>query len=208
MPVTSEWSSPRAGGPEERPHAPPVVALAASAGSLDALVAVLASLPASFPAAVVVCHSSPPHRSDLADILGRRTALRVKEAEEGDMLFAGVAYIVPPDRRLLLNADGTLSLSQAAKAHFVRPSAEPTLQSLAAALQEQAVVLAGGGRDGLLGVCLVKRAGGTVITQDEASRALGMPGAAIATRWVDVVLALGDVAPVLAGLAGKWDAAA
>ena len=62
-----------------------IVALAASAGGLMALSSVLSGLPADFPATlVIVQHLDPRHRSLMADILSRRTSLRVKQAEEGD----------------------------------------------------------------------------------------------------------------------------
>src|ERR1044071_2261865 len=79
-----------------------IVALAASAGGLRALSQVLAALPAKFPAAIVVVqHLDPRHRSLMADILSRRTALQVRQAEEGEMLRHGTVFIAPPDRHLL-----------------------------------------------------------------------------------------------------------
>src|SRR5919198_26724 len=102
-----------------------VVALAASAGGLNALTQVLASLPQAFPAAlVVVQHLDPRHRSLMAEILARRTELSVKEAVEGDALRAGCALIAPPNRHLLVNADRTVKLTQTERVHFVRPSAD------------------------------------------------------------------------------------
>src|SRR3954466_3448347 len=96
-----------------------VVALAASAGGLNALTHVLEALPANFPAAlVVVQHLDPRHRSLMADILSRRTALRVKQAESTDHIEAGTAYIAPPNRHLLVNADGTVLLTQTELVHF------------------------------------------------------------------------------------------
>jgi two-component system, chemotaxis family, protein-glutamate methylesterase/glutaminase len=101
-----------------------VVALAASAGGLTALTNVLSALPAEFPAAIaIVQHLDPRHRSLMADILSRHTALEVKQAEEGDCLASGVVYIAPPNRHLLVNGDGTLSLTQSELVHFLRPSA-------------------------------------------------------------------------------------
>lgn len=101
-----------------------VVAIAASAGGLKALSVVLAALPAEFPAAVaVVQHVDPRHRSLMATILSRRTVLTVKEAEEGDLLRPATVFIAPPNRHLLVNADGTLSLTSSELVHFVRPSA-------------------------------------------------------------------------------------
>jgi two-component system, chemotaxis family, protein-glutamate methylesterase/glutaminase len=108
------------------PHFPgaafDIVALASSAGGLGALSRILAMLPAAFPAAlVIVQHLGPRHRSMLADILNRRTPLRVKQAEEGDQLYPGAVYIAPPNHHLLVNLDGSLALSLAAKVHFLRP---------------------------------------------------------------------------------------
>src|SRR5262245_19912901 len=102
-----------------------IVALAASAGGLKALTEVLAALPEDFPSAIVVMHHlDPRHRSLMADILGKRTSLRVTEAQEGDRLKPGQAFIAPPNRHLLVNPDATLSLSQSEMVHFVRPSAD------------------------------------------------------------------------------------
>ena len=89
-----------------------VIALAASAGGLTALSTVLSMLPSDFPAAlVVVQHLAPRHRSLMAEILSRRTSLPVKQAEEGDCLKPGKVFIAPPNRHLLVNSNGTLSLT-------------------------------------------------------------------------------------------------
>jgi two-component system chemotaxis response regulator CheB len=86
--------------------------MAASASGLRALGRVLAALPADFPAAIVVVqHLDRHHPGLLAEILGRAAALRVKQAEDGERLQPGAVYIAPPDRHLLVNPDGTLSLS-------------------------------------------------------------------------------------------------
>src|SRR5689334_6363854 len=109
-----------------------LVAVAASAGGLKAISEVVAGLPRDFPAALaVVQHLDPRHRSLLAEILSRRTLLRVKEAVEGDRLACGIAYIAPPDRHLLVNPDGSLSLSRTKLVHFVRPSADLLFESAA-----------------------------------------------------------------------------
>jgi two-component system chemotaxis response regulator CheB len=181
-----------------------VVALAASAGGLQALTEVLSHLPPDFPAAtVVVQHLDRRHRSLMANILSRRTRLIVKEAEEGDALRPGAVYIAPPDQHLLVNRGGTLSLSHTELVHFVRPSADLLFESVAASLKDRAiaVVLTGSGSDGSMGVQAVKKMGGTVIAQDEAtSEVFGMPHAAIQTGSVDFVLPLDEIAPALVSL--------
>jgi len=178
-----------------------IVALAASAGGLKALTEVLAALPRDFPAAlVVVQHLDPRHRSLMAEILGRRTALLIKEAREGDALERGLALIAPPNRHLLVNPDRTVSLSQSELVHFVRPSADLLFESTAASYKERAiaVVLTGSGRDGAMGVKAIKKMGGTVIVQDEkTAEFFGMPGAAQQTGLVDFILPLAEIAPAL-----------
>jgi two-component system chemotaxis response regulator CheB len=181
-----------------------VVVVAASAGGLSAISEAVSSLPTGFPAAVlVVQHLDPRHRSLMADILDRRTAMRVKQAAEGDPLQAGTVYVAPPDRHLLLNPDGRVSLSQSELVHFVRPSADLLFESAAASFRERAiaVVLTGTGVDGSMGVRAIKKMGGTVIAQDaESSEFFGMPSAAIETGDVDFVLGLKEISPALISL--------
>lgn len=178
-----------------------IVAIAASAGGLNAISEVLAGLPADFPAAIaIVQHLDPRHRSLMADILSRRTPLAVKQAEEGDVLQAGTVYIAPPNRHLLVNPDSTLSLTQSELVHFVRPSADLLFDSVAASYKAAAiaVVLSGTGNDGAMGVQAIDKMGGTVIAQDQAtSEFFGMPSTAIHTGAVDFILPLSEIAPAL-----------
>lgn len=178
-----------------------VVGIAASSGGLSALTRVLSVLPADFAAPIlIVQHLDPRHRSLLAEILGHRIPLSVTEAREGDRLSAGRVYVAPPDRHLLVRADGVLALSDAARVRYVRPAADLLFQSLAESWGggAVAVVLSGRGQDGADGVREVHRQGGTVIVQDEATADFfGMPGAAIETGDVDRVLPLDAIAPAL-----------
>jgi two-component system, chemotaxis family, protein-glutamate methylesterase/glutaminase len=186
-----------------------VVAIAASAGGLNALGLVLSGLPDVFPAAVlVVQHLDPRHPSFLADILKRRTALQVKEAEDGERLRLGTVFIAPPNRHLLVNPDATIALTQSELVHFVRPSADLMFESVAAVFRDRAiaVVLSGTGSDGSMGIAAIKKMGGTVIAQDEkSSEFFGMPGAAIQTGNVDFTMPLGEIPPALVRLVAKGD---
>ncbi len=174
-----------------------VVAFAASAGGVQALTKVLSGLPADFPAAIVIVqHVDPRHRSLMAEIIGRRTDLKVKEAAQGDVLSPGTVYTAPPNRHLLVNPDGTLSLTQSELVHFVRPSADLLFESVAASYKDRAiaVVLSGTGVDGSMGIRAIKKMGGTTIVQDEKSSEFsGMPGAAIETGAVDFILPLNEI---------------
>jgi two-component system, chemotaxis family, protein-glutamate methylesterase/glutaminase len=181
-----------------------VVAIAASAGGLQAVGAVLALLPADFQAAiVVVVHISPNHPSHLAQLLGGRTPLPVKQAAEGNRLCPSTVFVAPPDRHVVVQPGGVLSLSEAAKVHHARPSAEPLFASLAEVYGDNAiaVVLTGGLNDGSTGVGIVKRMGGQTIAQNEAtSQDFSMPRSAIATGNVDSVLPLNEIADCLVRL--------
>jgi len=178
-----------------------IVAVAASAGGLNALTHVLHALPDDFAAAIVVVqHLDPRHRSLMAEILGRRTGLKVKEALHGDKVEAGTVMIAPPNNHLLVNQDGSLTLTQTELVHFLRPSADLLFESTAAAYRERAiaVVLSGSGSDGAMGVKAIKKMGGTVIVQDrQSSEFAGMPGAAQQTGMVDFVLPLQEIALAL-----------
>ena len=184
-----------------------IVAVATSAGGLHALTNILTTLPADFPVPVVVVqHLDPRHRSLMAEILGRVTALTIKQAQEGDRLAPGTVYIAPPDRHLLVNPDRTLSLSQSELVHFLRPSADLLFESVAASHRERAiaVILTGTGSDGTMGVQAIKKMGGTVIVQDPGKRRVsGMPAAAIHTGLADMIVPLKDMAGTLSKLVSK-----
>jgi two-component system chemotaxis response regulator CheB len=129
----------------------------------------------------------------------------VHEASDGMEVEPGHVYLAPPDRHLLVNRDGTISLTQSELVNFVRPSADLLFESVAAAYGERAiaVVLTGTGHDGSMGVTAIKQRGGTVIAQDEASSDFfGMPSAAIRTGTVDFVLALDEIPNALQTLVG------
>ncbi len=184
-----------------------VVALASSAGGIAAISHILESLPPGFPAAIVVVqHLDPRHRSLMAEILRRRTPLEVVQAAEGDRIRPGTVHIAPPDRHLLVNRDGSLSLSHSELVHFVRPSADLLFESVAASYQERAiaVVLTGTGSDGSLGVGAIKKMGGTVIAQDqESAEFFGMPAAAIKSGHADFVLRLEEIPSALTTLVAE-----
>lgn len=194
--------------PRRIPSSPyDIVAMAASAGGIRALTRVISGLSNAMPASLVILlHLDPEHRSHLAKILARATSLPVKEAEHGDRLVRGTAYVAPPDHHLLVGPNGRLRLTQTEFVHFVRPSADLLFESVAASYGERAiaVVLSGTGVDGANGVRAIATKGGFVIAQDEASSEFfGMPGAAIRTGEVDRILPLDEIAPSLLGLMGQ-----
>ncbi|MFP5275189.1 chemotaxis protein CheB [Coleofasciculus sp.] len=178
-----------------------VVAIAASAGGLKALSQVLSDLPTDFPAAVLVLqHLERTHPSLMAEILRRRISLPIKQTEEGDNLSPGQVYIAQPNYHVLVNSDGTLSLTQSSTVNFVRPSADVLFESLAKSYRDRAiaVVLTGTGKDGKQGVQAIAKMGGMVISQDqETAEHFGMPSSAIDTGIVNLILPLPEIAETL-----------
>jgi two-component system chemotaxis response regulator CheB len=114
-----------------------VMGPAKSAGGLKNRSYVLPGLPTDFPASVlVVRRPCPDHPSLLADILGRRTALMVKQTMDGDMLRPATGFTPVPDRHPQARPDGTVS--QATRVPFVRPLSDIAfaLRTLAGGLGE------------------------------------------------------------------------
>ncbi|GAA5073918.1 chemotaxis protein CheB [Nocardia iowensis] len=181
-----------------------VVAVASSAGGITALFRVLGALPADLPVPVlVVQHLDPRHKTVLAELVSRRTELRVKLATAGELVEAGTVYIAPPNQHLLVEPPGILALSGSELVHFVRPSADLLFESVAGAYGSRAIacVLTGSGSDGATGVSAIKSRGGTVLVQDpDEAEFQGMPRAAVATGDADIVVPLEDIADVIRGL--------
>jgi two-component system chemotaxis response regulator CheB len=183
----------------------PVVALVCSAGGLDALIRVLEPLPADLPAAVIVLqHMSPDHRSELAAVLDRRTALPVAAATDGALLTAGRVLVAPAGYHTLVTAEEVVTLIPSGGLPPYRPSADLLLTTLALAVGDRliAVVLSGRGNDAATGASVVHRFGGTVIASTAAtSTQQAMPQAAVdRDDAVDHVVALPDIAALLTAL--------
>jgi two-component system chemotaxis response regulator CheB len=187
-----------------------VIALGASAGGVDALSAVVASLPADIDAAVlVVLHISPRGPSVLPEILQRASGLPTKHAVDGEILATGHIYVAPPDRHLAIDGD-LLRVTDGPRENGVRPSVDVLFRSVARHFGERAivVVLSGMLDDGTAGAIEVKRRLGTVVVQDPAEAMFpAMPTSAAAHSAPDHVVALSAIGPLLGELAAKWSSA-
>ena len=187
-----------AGAPIQRPR---IVAIAASTGGPAALQRILSELPARYPVPVVlVQHIAQGFADGFVAWLGSVCSLRVKRAEHGELLAPYTVYVAPGDEHVGVTSR-TVQLSRAAPIGGFRPSATHLFESVSAAFGSASVnvILTGMGRDGVDGLHAVRRRGGRVIAQDEAtSIVFGMPGAAIASGVVDQVLPLGGIAAELA----------
>jgi len=178
--------------------------MGASAGGLTALVTVLASLPDPFPVAIaLVLHLSPDHRSYLPEVLSRGAGRQVVWAKDGSPMRAGAIYAAPPGRHVVIDDHGETLLTTSRRVHFSRPSVDRLFTSAARTFGRRviAVVLTGTGIDGAAGALVVRRAGGVVIAQDEASSEyFSMARETIESGAATFVLPLGAIAAVVARL--------
>jgi len=180
-----------------------VVVVGASAGGVEALIALVAGLPPELPAAVCVVLHTPPHAtSHLPQILGRSGPLPVAHATHGAPLLAGRIFIAPPDHHLLVRP-GQLEVGRGPRENRSRPAIDPLFRSAARAYGSRAiaVVLSGTLDDGATGLLSVRAHGGTLIVQDPADALYdGMPLAALRAVRPDHVLPLAGIAPLLVDL--------
>ncbi len=183
---------------------PRLIVIAASAGSLPAIIDVLAPLPPDLPAAIALVQhrgASDPHV--LIDLLARRTRLRVVHAEDGAVFEAGTVYVCPPGVHMV--AEHSIRLIEGPRVRFVQPNADMMFHSVGRTYGEGAigVVLSGCGTDAAAGSLAIAAAGGTVLAQDDATSQFSeMPQAARTAGAVDQVLAPAQIARELQRLLG------
>jgi two-component system chemotaxis response regulator CheB len=182
-----------------------VIVVAASAGGHAIVRRFLSSLPAPFDIPIVlVQHLSPQFPSMLAQLLGRWTALPVKEVEDGEALLSGMVYVAPPDHHVVIDDAHRLRLTSAPREHWVRPSADPLFDSAALAFGEGVlgVILTGNGSDGATGAVSIRKAGGLVMVQDpDTADYSSMPRAALRIGAVDFVVPPDGLASAVTSLA-------
>ncbi|MES2035736.1 MAG: chemotaxis protein CheB [Pseudomonadota bacterium] len=159
------------------------VVIGASAGAVQALLAILPALPASYPLPVlVVVHVPPDRRNVLVPLLQGKCRLAVKEAEDKEPALAGTIYLAPSDYHLLVETGGSLALSTEAPVNYSRPSIDVLFESAADAYGPAlaGVILTGANHDGAAGLKAVADAGGAVVVETpEDAYAKAMPRAAL-----------------------------
>jgi two-component system chemotaxis response regulator CheB len=185
------------------------VAIGTSTGGPVALATVLPKLPASFPLPILIVQHMPPgFTKALADRLNAASAITVVEGQHGMRLEPGTAIIAPAGQQLTLRRNGA-SVEVRLEADTRKSLHVPSVDVLATAVGETfgaaslGVILTGMGHDGVSGLAVIKKNGGYVIGQDEASAVVyGMPRAAAVAGLVDRVVPLADVARALCEVAG------
>jgi two-component system chemotaxis response regulator CheB len=184
-----------------------IVAIGGSTGGPAAIVEILRGLPAGFPIPIIlVLHISTPFGAAFAEWLDGQSKLRVRYAEDGELLPAlGQAGVImaPPGLHLVVE-HGRLRLTCDRERNSCRPSVDVLFESLAKELGEDttACLLTGMGKDGANGLLALRHAGALTFAQDEASSVVfGMPKEAIMMGAVCQVLPLDQIAQTLAAVA-------
>lgn len=203
-------SSPHLPAPLPPPPAPApepssradLVLIGLSTGGPTALAAVVPALPQNLPAPVIIVQHMPPvFTRSLAASLDAKSALQVKEADDGDLLAPGAVYLAPGGKQLRLvvspSGERRLRVTDDPPEHSCKPAVDYLFRSVAnqGVKNVLAVVMTGMGKDGTVGARLLKRIGARIVAQDEATSVVfGMPKSAIDAGVVDKVCALGEIA--------------
>jgi two-component system, chemotaxis family, protein-glutamate methylesterase/glutaminase len=180
-----------------------IVVVGASAGGVEALTDLTASLPGDLPAAVfVVLHLPATGTSALPEILRRHGPLPAAHVKDGEPIQPGRVYVAPPDHHVLLRT-GHVHLSRGPRENGHRPAIDPLFRSAAREYATRVIglVLSGALDDGTAGLLAIKSRGGTAVVQDPADALYpGMPGNALEHAQVDHVAAAASMGKLLARL--------
>ena len=186
------------------------VAIGISTGGPQALEYLLAQMPPDFPGTILVVQHMPSGFTEMfAKRLDELCALRVKEAQSGDVLQTGRVLICPGSRHMTvkrLPMGDVVVLNDDPLVNGHRPSVDVLFHSLAQEFGKMsvAVLMTGMGDDGAQGLGEVKKAGGMTIAQSEESCVVfGMPKAAIERGYATRVVGLEVLASTLQALCGR-----
>ena len=188
-------------------HKYKVIVIGVSTGGIKALKTILSVFPSKFALSVIiVMHRHKSTDGCLEQLLDNDCKMHVKQADEKEGITAGVVYVAPPNYHLLIEDDGTFSLSVEGAVNYARPSVDVVFESAAEAYGQGliGVILTGANKDGSEGLKKIKESGGLVIVQTpETSEVADMPEAAIASVKPDYVLPLERIGPFLKKLASE-----
>lgn len=177
------------------------VVIGASAGGVDALLAVLPGLPSTFSLPIVVVLHVPEGRpSLLAHLFGLRLPIAVREAADKEPIAPATVYFAPPGYHLSVEADRSFSLSCEAPVHFSRPSIDLLMESAADAYGPAlaGILLTGANFDGAAGLAKIRQCGGFTVVQNPAQAQVAtMPEAALRQHTPDLILDLKDIRSLL-----------
>lgn len=173
--------------------------IGASTGGTEAIKSFLLQMPSDCPGILITQHMPAGFTKSFANRLDSLCQISVKEAEDGERILPGHAYIAPGDKHLLLARSGAnyvTQLSDAPPVNRHKPSVDVLFDSAAALAGRNAigVILTGMGKDGAVGMLQMKNAGAHNFAQNEESCVVfGMPKEAVAHGGVDEVAHLHDL---------------
>ncbi len=174
------------------------VVIGASAGGFHALGKLIPKFPKEFSMPIfIVQHTSATSDNYLVRHLNKLSSLKVKEADEKEIIQSGYVYIAPPNYHLLIEEDHTLSLSTERKKNYSRPSIDILFETAAIAYNDSliGVVLTGANHDGANGLLEIKNAGGFCIVQHPKDAEVDtMPVSAIELAKPNKILKLDEIA--------------
>ena len=188
-----------------------IIAIGASTGGTEAIKDVLIHLPPDTPGIVITQHIPKLFSGAFARRMDACCQLSVCEAEDGQQVLRGHAYVAPGDKHLLLVRDGAryvCRLDDGPAVNRHKPSVDVLFRSVAQQAGRNAigVILTGMGKDGALGLKEMRDAGSRTIAQDEATSIVwGMPGEAVAAGAAADVLPLGEIHGRVLALADEMD---
>lgn len=183
------------------------IVIGSSAGGINALTKVLSVLPADFSLPIIIVqHLHPESGHHLPHILGTKSALKIKQADEKELIKKGWVYLAPPNYHLLIEEDFTFSLSLESPVNYSRPSIDVLFESAVYAYRQHliGIILTGANHDGSLGLKKIKETGGFTIVQDpKTAEADAMPKSAIASTQIDKILPLQEIGLYLLQLVNR-----
>lgn len=177
-----------------------IIAIGASTGGTEALKDVLCQLPPTTPGMVITQHIPAAFSKPFSERLNANSAMQVCQAEDGQQILPGHAYLAPGDRHLEVIRDGARFICRLRDGEPVnrhKPSVEVMFQSVAKNVGVNAlgILLTGMGDDGAEALGDMQSEGAPTIAQDEASSVVwGMPGEAVKRGYADDVLPLNNIA--------------
>jgi chemotaxis response regulator CheB len=181
-----------------------LLAIGASTGGPQALSTVLAALPSTTTAAVVVVqHIAEGFMEGLASWLDDLCPLPVVLGVHGKRAAVGTVTIAPSGQNMMVHERLRLTMHPPAEGQHHVPGIDATFSSVAESYGSSAVgvLLTGMGRDGAIGLKRIRDCGGLTIGQDEATSAVyGMPAAAMSADAVDVQLPLPEISEAIFAL--------
>ncbi|MES2423142.1 MAG: chemotaxis response regulator protein-glutamate methylesterase [Pseudomonadota bacterium] len=180
-----------------------LIAIGASTGGTEAIRELLMALPPDSPGIVITQHMPPGFTASFATRLNSLCQVRVKEAEDGERILQGHAYVAPGGRQMRVVRSGANYVAEVRDGEPVnrhKPSVEVLFSSVAREVGPNAlgVMLTGMGADGATGMRAMRDAGAYNYVQNEESCVVfGMPREAIAAGAANEVLPLSKIAPML-----------